>query len=237
MNKNINILHFPSLDSTNRFALDKENSEHLLTIVADSQTGGRGRLGRSFFSPESGLYMSVVLDPENIKCSLSLCTPAAAVAVREALENIGICDVKIKWVNDLLLEGKKICGILTEARSSERKVNKIVVGIGVNLLTPVGGFPEDIRNKAGAINYTGDKIKLAEDIALRLDEYICSDDAVIYEKYNTHLALIGCEAEVTDYADGNRKIHGTVIGTDKNCFLKIRTSQGEEKLISSGEIC
>ena len=109
MNKNINILHFPSLDSTNRFALDKETSEHLLTIVADSQTGGRGRLGRSFFSPESGLYMSVILDPENIKCSLSLCTSAAAVAVREALENIGICDVKIKWVNDLLLEGKKLC--------------------------------------------------------------------------------------------------------------------------------
>lgn len=232
----IHIIHFSSLDSTNRFALDTENTDHLLTVVADSQTGGKGRMGRSFFSPESGLYMSVVLDPERIKCSLQLCTPAAAVAVREALSEAGVEGLKIKWVNDLLLEGKKVCGILTEARSSEGRINKIVVGIGINLLEPDGGFPEDIKNKAGAINYTGNKLELAEDIALRLDKYISSDSATVCGEYKTHLAFKDCLSTVTDYADNNQKIQGTILGVDDNCFLKIKTSDGNVRLISSGEI-
>lgn len=234
--ENVTLLHFATLDSTNRFALDTDEVHHLLTVVADSQTGGRGRLGRSFFSPKSGLYMSVVLNPENINCSLSLCTPAAAIAVSEALEKVGIEGLEIKWVNDLLLNGKKVCGILTEARTTNGKIDKIVVGIGINLLEPEGGFPEDISNKAGAVNYGGDKLKLAVDIAQRLDNYISSDSSAICDEYRKRLAFVGCEREITDYASGNEKIQGTLIGVNENCFLRIMTSQGEEKVISSGEI-
>lgn len=234
--KDIQLLHIPVIDSTNRFLLEEKDCRHLLTLVADSQTQGKGRMGRSFFSPESGLYMSVALDPEEIRCPLSLCTPAAAVAVREALEKIGVNGVKIKWVNDLLLEGKKVCGILTQAKSSEGKVRKIVVGIGINLLEPKEGFPEEIRHKAGAINFVGDKISLAKDIALSLDKYVCSENADICSEYKAHLTSLGSFVTVTDYADNNRKISGTVMDVDENCFLRILTEKGEEKLISSGEI-
>lgn len=235
-NTQVSLLHFSELDSTNRFALEYEKPHHLLTVVADSQTSGRGRMGRSFFSPESGLYMSVILEPDKIKCPLTLCTPAAALAVRKVLETEGIKGIKIKWVNDLLLEGKKVCGILTQAQSENGKIGRIVVGIGINLCKGEYVFPEDIRDKAGCLNFRGDRLGLAECITAELSRYICSDAADICREYNSHLAFIGEHTSVTDYADGNRKVSGILLGADENCFLKLRTEDGRERLISSGEI-
>lgn len=233
----VSLLHFPELDSTNRYALEYENPRHLLTVVADSQTCGRGRMGRSFFSPESGLYMSVILEPDKIKCPLTLCTPAAALAVRKVLEAEGISGMKIKWVNDLLLEGKKVCGILTQAQSENGKIGRIVAGIGINLCKGEYDFPEDIRDKAGWLSFRGDKLALAESIAEELGRYICSDAAHICREYNSHLAFIGEHTTVTDYADGNRKVSGILLGADESCFLRIRTDDGTERIISSGELC
>lgn len=236
MKNEIKILHYDCVHSTNTVALDLQTSPHLLTLVADRQTGGRGRMGRAFFSDHEGLYMSVVIDPEKVKCGLSLCTPAAAVAVREALENAGIDGTKIKWVNDLLLDGRKVCGILTEARSAEGKISKIVVGIGVNLQPPENGFPEEIRDKAGAVNFTGDKMALAEDIAQRLGRYVEADSEAVLEKYRRHLAFLGERITATDYADGNKQITGTVQGISDKGFLLLKTDDGEIRALSSGEI-
>lgn len=235
-NDKISVLHFPVLDSTNRFALEIKDFSHLTTVVADSQTAGRGRMGRSFFSPENGLYMSVILQPERIKCPLSLCTPGAALAVRQALENEGIRGIKIKWVNDLLLNGKKVCGILTQSQTENGKISKIVIGIGINLCEGEYDFPEDIKGRADWIGFHGDKLNLAKNIAAELNRYICSDNSDICTEYNSYLAYIGESTTVTDYADHNRKVSGTVLGADENCFLKIKTEDGNERLISSGEI-
>lgn len=235
-NKKISLLHFNSLDSTNKYALREDIFNHLTVVVADSQTGGRGRLGRNFYSPKEGLYMSVVLQTEKIKCPLSLCTPAAAVAVRETLEKYCDEDIKIKWVNDLLIKEKKVCGILTQAYSEQGKISKIVVGIGINLREPSDGFPADIKYKVGTVGFSGDKLILAEEIALTLDKYVSGDGETILKEYVEHLAFLGTEREITDYGNGNKKIKGTIIGVNEKGYIKIKTNDGKELIVSSGEI-
>ncbi len=232
----IKILHYVQADSTNRIALALGEAEHLCTVVADSQNGGRGRLGRSFFSPDGGLYMSVVLDPSAIVCGLPFCTAAAALAVKAALCDFGVGGISVKWVNDLLMDGKKVCGILTEARTENGNVNRAVIGIGINLKRPDGDFPEEIRKKAGAIGFESDKLELAAAITARLGEYLNQDSARIATLYEKSLAFIGKTAEVTDYADGQKKLRGVILGVDENCYLKLALESGEIRRVCSGEI-
>ena len=180
--------------------------------------------------------MSVLLDPERIFCGLPFLTAAAAVAVRDTLASNGIDGLCIKWVNDILMNGKKVCGILTEARTENGAVTRVCVGIGINLTEPPGGFPDDIRARAAAIGFRGDKLSLAAAIAARLGELISLDKNEIRRLYSCELFGLFERAEVTDYANGQKKILGTVLGVDENCFLRILTDDGEERHIASGEI-
>lgn len=128
-------------DSTNRVAreLARQGAAHGTVVSAHKQTAGRGRLGRSFFSPEGGIYLSVILRTQLPPEDRTLLTPMAAVAVCRAVE--GLCGVspRIKWVNDLYLEDKKLCGILCEGAG-----DAVIVGIGLNYATPRSGFPPDV---------------------------------------------------------------------------------------------
>lgn len=228
--------YYDDTDSTNRIALEKQAAPHLFTVIAETQSGGRGRMGRKYFSYSGGLYMSIVLDTDKINVPLNLCTPCAALAVYTALRECGINDIKIKWVNDIYKNSKKICGILTECRSDKGKIEKIVVGIGINLTEPEGGFPDDIKNKAGCAGYTGEKHSLALSIVKKLDKYIKLQNSEVVAIYESNMAFLGERAVVTDYADGNKKICGTIIGVNNDCFLKIALDDGTERLLSSGEI-
>ena len=209
---------------------------HLDTVIADSQTGGRGRLGRSFFSPDGGLYVTIVLEPCNIVCGLSMCTAAAAVAVREALEDEGIAGLQVKWVNDILKDGRKVCGILTEARSEGGEISRVAVGIGINLKEPKNGFPEDIKDRAGAVGFLGDKLELAAKIATRLGGILEKSPETVAERYKSNLAFVGETVTVTDYANGAKKLRAKILGVDENCFLTVETESGDIRKISSGEI-
>jgi len=238
MEKSINgikLLHLEEADSTNRIALELCGAEHLFTVVADRQSGGMGRLGRSFFSPDGGLYMSVVLDPAKVICGVPVCT-AAALAVKDALEARGISGLAVKWVNDILMNGRKVCGILTKARSCGEGINAVVVGIGVNLREPLGGFPDDIKDRAASVGYSGDRLLLAADIAARLGDYAATEKSRLLPLYRNSLALVGCESEVTDFSLGSEKIKGTVLGVDDECRLIFRGTDGRERVIISGEI-
>ncbi len=229
----INIYHFEELASTNRHAMAAD-AAHLDVILADRQSSGRGRLGRSFFSPDGGLYMSVVLEPENILCGLPFCTAAAAVATRDALMSFGIKGLSVKWVNDLLLDGRKVCGILTEAKTELGNISRVVVGIGINLKSIE--FPEELRERAGAVGFEGDRLALAAEIAKRLSQYIGLDRCEIARAYEKSLTRLGERAEITDYADGQRRISGVLLGVDENCFLRLRLDDGTVRTLSSGEI-
>ena len=199
--------------------------------IAIEQTAGKGRLGRSFFSPGSGLYMSVLLKRNLTPEALNLLTPMTAVAVADALEELGAGPVGIKWVNDLYIGGKKVCGILTETGMSGAKPLFAVIGIGVNISEPKGGFPEEIKSKAGAaFNDPPKNIReaLAEKILKRLDIRLKSFETRDFlPEYRQHSILIGRMAT----AAGRR---GTVIGIDDDCRLVLKDKRGEF-CISSGE--
>ncbi|MCL2356714.1 MAG: biotin--[acetyl-CoA-carboxylase] ligase [Defluviitaleaceae bacterium] len=152
-----NLHIYPSTDSTNILAKQAAiaGAEHFTVIMADEQTAGKGRYGKSFASPAGcGIYMSFVLRPPEIRLEMpTLVTAFAAVAVCEAIEAVCEKSPKIKWVNDIFLNNRKICGISNEAGTDfeSGEISWIVTGIGVNFREPPGGFPDEIKGIAGAI--------------------------------------------------------------------------------------
>lgn len=152
-NVKMNVLYLDSCASTNdelyTLALDSRNTVD--AVVAKTQTAGKGTKGRSFESPPStGIYMSVLLRDIDAEHILDI-TPIAGVIVRQALIDIVSVYTKIKPVNDLYLNGKKVCGILCQANSTGSKVNFVIAGIGINLFAPEGGFSGEISDIAGSI--------------------------------------------------------------------------------------
>ena len=148
---------FQEITSTNDVLKKLAVTEHVgegTTIVSDYQTGGKGRLGRSFYSPKgTGLYLSMLLRPTGTVVDNLILTAQAAVAVYLAVKKTLGIELAIKWVNDLYLNGRKVCGILSEGQTSLESghLEYVIVGIGVNLYEPEKGFPEEIRNRAGSI--------------------------------------------------------------------------------------
>ena len=136
------------VSSTNLIMKEKAQTgvAEFSVLIASEQTAGRGRLGRTFHSPKgTGIYMSILLTPEKERNPL-LITVDTAVCVARVLENLTGEKALIKWVNDIYIKGKKVCGIL-----AERLEDKIVLGIGINVFSPKGGFPDDIKDRAGAL--------------------------------------------------------------------------------------
>lgn len=146
---------FSEIDSTNNYLkLHAAELQHGHTAVADCQTAGRGRRGRSFLSPSgSGVYLSILLHPSLPLEQINLITVGAAVAICHAIEETADFSPSIKWVNDVLQNGKKLCGILTEAsvEAETGSLDYAIVGIGINVRTPEGGLPEEIREIAGSL--------------------------------------------------------------------------------------
>jgi len=145
------ICYFKSIDSTNNYAKKSahEGCEEGTVIVADAQTSGRGRLGRRWESKEgSGIWMSVVLRPSIAPEDVQIMTLAASVAVVTALKRIAGVDAGIKWPNDIIIDGKKVCGILTEMSTEMDRVNFLVLGIGININQKKEDFPDELKSTA-----------------------------------------------------------------------------------------
>ena len=155
--KSLPIVIYDSTDSTNTRAkaLALEGAEHGTAVCAESQTAGRGRQGKSFFSPGgTGLYMSLVLRPGDASGrDVQMATVLAAVAVCRAIEAEAGVSPKIKWVNDLYLGGRKVCGILAEAVASAGGIDSVILGVGVNCTTE--SFPGELQGIAGSLGNEG----------------------------------------------------------------------------------
>lgn len=247
---------FSSIDSTNNVCKSKAASGQGdgYAAVSANQTAGRGRRGRSFFSPAgTGLYLSILLRPEGLTAQESLrFTTMAAVAVCEAIEAISGKNAGIKWVNDIFMDGRKVCGILTEASFDLESgtLDYAVVGIGINLFTPEGGFPEEIRNVAGAI--FGEREILdadASDIRSRLAAEVISRFMTYYhaachipgaslsdhiEEYRRRCIVIGRDINVLMPGSEPKPAH--VLDVDNECGLVVRYADGTEEILRSGEI-
>ena len=205
-------------------------------LLADRQTGGRGRLGRRFFSPGgTGLYMSVLAPADLPPEDMALLTPAAAVAVCRALEALGSERAEIKWVNDVLIGGRKVCGILTEAGFDGP--SRAVIGIGVNVTAPEGGFPPDAAAVAGAAfpaAWEGLREALAAEVLIQLRRLWPGPDRDRFvPEYQARSCLTGREVTVLG-ADGARPAR--VLAVDDRCRLLVRYPDGGEQALFSGEV-
>lgn len=237
-----NMQVFSEIDSTNTAAkkLASERVPDGTVIIADKQTEGRGRMGRSFESPSgTGIYMSLVLYPKfGLECA-PLITSAAACAVAEAIDEVCGCDVSIKWVNDLYLNGRKICGILTEASLGleMKNLDHAVIGIGVNVRSVRNVFGEELGNIATSIeDETGvkaDRNVLCGAMLNKLERYLgMVESREFLNEYRRRELLTG--NTITANVGGNT-LTGMAMDIDDNANLIIKLPDGKLKKLGSGE--
>lgn len=207
-------------------------------ILAEEQTGGRGRLGRSFLSPRfTGIYASVLLRPHMSMSRAVFITVAAAVAAARAIENVSGKRAEIKWVNDIYVGDRKVCGILTEASMNVENgiIDYAVLGIGINAAEPEGGFGE-LEGIAGALFERASGLLRAELIASFLNyfsEYYEKGFESSFEEYKRRQYLVGKEIEVISC---DKTEPASAVGIDDECRLIVRMKSGELRALSSGDV-
>lgn len=243
--KNIKIHIYDTLDSTNIKAkqIAAENGEDRAVIMARQQTGGRGRLGRSFFSPKEGLYMSILIKPDFDLSNSGLVTSAAAVSVAQSIEEIAHKDAGIKWVNDVYVDGKKVCGILTEGITDFEtgRIEHLIIGIGIN--TTVKDFPKELLQTVGAVEGEYSKSALAASVVSKTIDFINQiDDPSFIKTYKEKSIVIGKNIKVykgqykVNPDDEIPGINARVLDIDSDGGLIVLYSDGTREKLISGEI-
>jgi len=230
---------YDCVDSTNNVAkrLAAEGCEEGVVVIAHTQSGGKGRQGRKFCSPpEAGVYMTAVLRPEAKK--VSMLTVLAAVAVAEGIENAGGKSASIKWVNDVFTDGRKCCGILTEAVADLESggVEYAVVGIGVNVTEPNGGFDKSIKDVASAACEGAPDARnkvAAEVLNAFFARYRNFDKSEIAAEYKRRSFLIGRSITVVK---SDSEIPAVVRDIDGDCRLAVEYEDGNTELLNAGEV-
>lgn len=233
------IIYLNEIDSTNVYAdrLCRNGGEIPLAVVADFQTKGSGRMGRSFHSPKgTGIYMTYILDTENVE-TLNLITTSAGLAVAEVLEEYCSLVYSIKWPNDILLSSGKVCGILTRLITEEGKIKFALIGIGINVSGKKEDFPEEIKDIATTLEEETetifDKNFLTEKIIENLDEIFINKkytEKQIVENVKKRSAMLGKNVFVKSE---NREFFSVDISSDGGLVVR----DGEEtKVIHSGEV-
>ncbi|WP_434310861.1 biotin--[acetyl-CoA-carboxylase] ligase [Hominifimenecus sp. rT4P-3] len=215
---------------------------HGALVVADVQEGGKGRRGRAWVTPPPGVAvaMSLALRPTFSPMKASMLTLLAALAVRDGVSQVtGLVPV-IKWPNDLALDGKKICGILTEMILEEEYIQYVVVGIGINVNEP--SFPEEVKDKATSLRLAaGKSFPRAEIVARTMEAFEryyetfleTEDLSGIQEDYNHSLAGIGGPVRVITSSGGWQ---GTSLGIDADGSLLVRDEEGKVNAVNAGEV-
>ena len=215
-----------------------QGNGEIAVLIAESQTKGKGTKGRSFFSPDgSGCYMSFLLRPPYPAEDCALLTVAAAAAVAKAVDKFTCTTAQIKWVNDIYVGRKKVAGILTEASFAKNGsvLEYAVVGIGINLRQPEGGFTEEIKDIAAAINLD-DNLKnefIAEIINLFIHYYKNLTAKEFLGVYREKLFFIG---ETVSITQGDSSYEAKAVGIDDMGHLIVETRTGERKTLFAGEI-
>ncbi|MGN0291028.1 MAG: biotin--[acetyl-CoA-carboxylase] ligase [Lachnospiraceae bacterium] len=236
------IYYFESIDSTNTRAkkLAEEGSEHGTLVVADEQTGGRGRRGRGWESEKGiSIYMSLILKPEIEPENASMLTLVSAMAVADGIEKVTGLDCQIKWPNDIVVNGKKVCGILTEMSTQIDYINYIVIGIGINVQNEA--FPKDIKETATSLYLESGKKQnraaIIEAVWEAFERYYAiyletQDMQGLVKEYNEKLANMQKQVRVLDPKE---PFEGKAMGITPRGELIVDTWEAR-KLVSSGEV-
>ena len=234
----------PELGSTNDHLkeLARQGAPEGLVVLAERQTAGRGRLGRSFQSPAGlGLWMSILLRPDCPPERLPRVTALTAVACTGAIRSICGVEAGIKWPNDLVCRGRKLCGILTELESDGQGL-AVVIGIGLNVAHRREDFPPELRETATSLEMvTGRDVPreaLAAALLRSLDrmyrDCLADDLAAWLGAYQAACVNLGREVRILR-PDG-REDRGTALGVDRDFGLVVRRENGTEEVLRSGEI-
>ena len=241
--RDLDLTVLPTAPSTNALVREKANQgcPEGCVIVACEQTAGRGRYGRQFFSPvDSGVYLSLLLRPTAYSPQQATClTAAAAAAMCQAIEEVTGQQPGIKWVNDIFLHGKKVCGILTEAAVGLETgtLNYMVLGAGVNLYPPAEGFPEEIQSIAGSVlerSCPEAKNRLVGEFLNRFWDFYSHPECRAYlEDYRARSLAIGRNVTVLS---AGRAVSAYAYGIDDDFRLLVRYENGDTEALSYGEI-
>ena len=237
---------YESIDSTNLKALEmaKEGAQSGTIIVAHAQNSGRGRLGRSWISPAgTGLYVSIILRPQLAPEHLSKITLAAGVAVSKAIDLVTNISTMIKWPNDILADGKKIAGILSESTGvNPAGKTAVVLGIGINVNTPQESFPEALKDKAsslmaitGTIVQKGVLLKqLLDEISRQVKRLEQGEFSQILEDWKARDTTLGKRLNWLNAA--KQIVCGIAQGPDENGHLQVKDFSGKLHDVLSGDI-
>lgn len=241
VNKERNIILLDTVDSTNNYAkrLASEGEPSGSVVIASSQTAGKGRLGRIFSSPDgTGIYMSIIVRPDYDMETVSLLTSCMAVAAARAVDRLYNTDVKIKWVNDLYLGGRKICGILTEASvNSKGKAEFAVVGVGINVKSVKNHFSQELLEIATSLeDETGknvDLMRIAAEIINEADRLFPGlEKAEFIEEYRKRSCITGCDVIISKHGS---ELTAKAVGITDRAGLIVEYSDGTREVVTSGE--
>lgn len=231
------VIELDSVDSTNdelkRRAQAGERGP--LAVIADAQTGGKGRRGRSFQSlAGKGLYLSVLLRPQAPLDQVSQLTAWTAVAVSRAVEAVSGVGPSIKWPNDVLVEGKKLCGILTELVEG-----RVIIGMGVNLTQTAHDFGPELQDKAVSMAQLGAAVDrnaltraLLEELEAMLAAFPAGREEYLQE-YRRRCVTLGREVRLVGPGG---ETPATALDIDDSFALRVRLADGREEAVSSGEV-
>ena len=243
---------FDVIDSTNTHAkkliTEQLSPKHGTIILAEKQTEGRGRLGRTFYSPsQSGIYMSIIYNINNL--DPMLITALSAVAITNAIQEVYSIQASIKWVNDIFVDGKKVCGILTEGiiNQKEKKIDTVIIGIGINVYVNNEGFPQDLHNIAGSLSqnntiihspefYKSSRNLLCASILNNVFSVLSCKDSELgsyLEQYKTRSFIIGKDVNVIQ---GHENFKARVLDITKEAHLLVQKEDGSKTELFSGEV-
>ena len=237
------ILYLDEVDSTNTAAKKaaENGAVHGTLVVSERQTGGKGRRGRAWDSPRgTGIFMTLILRPNMAPVHASMLTLVAALAVADGIRECTGAESLIKWPNDIVMSGKKVCGILTEMSADPDCINYVAVGIGINV--NMEEFPEEIRGVAASIfTETGKKTKrslLISAVMAAFERYYevfmkTTDMSGLLEDYNGKLANCGRTVRVLNPAG---EYSGTAIGIDREGELLVEMEDTTVRRVLSGEV-
>ena len=232
------IVRLKSVDSTNRYArmLAREGAAHGTLVVAEEQTEGRGRRGRGWISPAGeGLFMSLIVRPDDgadIRPLLSLHT---AMAVAMAIERVAGLDAKIKWPNDVVCQGRKVCGILLEMDMQDGQISSVVAGVGVNVHQTQ--FPEEIAHTASSLDLlSGRRISrsaLAEAFLTAFGEVQAMDEAAFMQAYRARSATLGQRVQVIALTE---TYTGTALEVTPEGSLIVEDEEGQRREVLAADV-
>ena len=234
---------FNEVMSTNTIAkfLSMNGVGNGAVIISEKQTKARGRSGKNWESPLGGVWLSIILNPNVNHSKIPLITLATGVAVENTLKRIGVKNAEIKWPNDILIHGKKVCGILTEAITSFNTIESVIIGVGIDANISIENFPEELRENMTTLNdELGEKVDENLLIKLFLEEFEKISEQFINEEYETILKewrknsyTIGKIVEV--HEPFSKPYDGYVLGISRDGSLVVEKIDGTLEKVISGE--